>query len=93
MVDVCVTLRIKKNNTEYQERTVFGSMDPVGHDEFAAAGQNGYKADCKVEIWGFEYNGETEIQVNGRNYVVYRTYGPKSSGKIELYAGERVGKR
>jgi hypothetical protein len=46
-----------------------------------------------VEIWGFEYNGETEIQVNGRNYVVYRTYGPKSSGKIELYAGERVGKR
>ena len=34
----------------------------------------------------------TEIMVNGKKLAIYRTYGPKNNGKIELYAGERVGK-
>ena len=45
-----------------------------------------------VEVWGFEYEGQTEIVVDGRTLAVYRTYGPKRNGKIELYAGERAGK-
>lgn len=45
-----------------------------------------------VEVWGFEYENQTEIKVDGKKMAIYRTYGPKSNGKVELYAGERVGK-
>lgn len=45
-----------------------------------------------IEVWGFEYEGQTEIMVDGRKMAIYRTYGPKSNGKVELYAGERIGK-
>ncbi|MBQ6994968.1 MAG: phage head closure protein [Lachnospiraceae bacterium] len=83
---------IKKNQTENLEKKVFGEIQPVGRDEFAAAGQKNHKASLMVEVWGFEYENQTEIVVDGKKYAIYRTYGPKNNGKIELYAGERVGK-
>ena len=91
-IEAIVTLLIKKNQTEYLESKVFGEIYPVGRDEFAAAGQKGYKADMMVEVWEFEYTNQTEIKVDGKKYAIYRTYGPKNNGKIELYTGERVGK-
>lgn len=91
-IEAVVTLLIKKNQTEYLEKDVFGEINPVGRDEFAAAGQTGLKASMMVEIWGFEYENQTEIKVDGKKMAIYRTYGPKRNGKVELYAGERVGK-
>lgn len=85
-------LLIKKNQSEYLETKVFAKIFPVGRDEFAAAGQGGFKASFQAEVWGSEYNGQTEIEVDGKRLAIYRTYGPKANGKIELYAGERVGK-
>ena len=73
------------------KQQVFAKINPVGRDEFTAAGQRNYKASMMVEVWGFEYNGQTEIEV-GKRMAIYRTYGTRSDGKIELYAGERVGK-
>lgn len=72
---------IKKNQTEYQETEVIASINPVGRDEFAAAGQLGYKATSQLEVWDFEYDGQTEVSIDGKRYAVYRTYGPKSNGK------------
>ena len=80
---------IKKNQTEYQETEVIASINPVGRDEFTAAGQLGYKATSQLEVWDFEYDGPTEVSIDGKRY---RTYGPKSNGKTELYIAERVGK-
>ena len=85
-------LLVKKNQTEYLEKKVCGEINPVGRDEFTAAGQKSYKASMMVEVWGFEYENQTEIEIEGKKYTIYRTYGPKNTGKIELYAGERVGK-
>mgnify|MGYP003210538720 FL=1 len=79
---------IKKNQTEYQETEVIASINPVGR----AAGQLGYKATSQLEVWDFEYDGQTEVSIDGKRYAVYRTYGPKSNGKTELYIAERVGK-
>lgn len=45
-----------------------------------------------IEVWGFEYEGQTEVMVDGKKMAIYRTYGPKDNGKIELYAGERIGR-
>lgn len=91
-IEAQIKLLTKKNQKEYLEKTVYGEINPVGRDEFGAAGQRGYKASAMVEVWGFEYENQTEIMVDNNKYAIYRTYGPKNNGKIELYAGERVGK-
>lgn len=91
-IEAIVKLLVKKNQKEYLEKEACGKIHPAGRDEFTAAGQKGFKASMMVEVWGFEYEGQTEIMVDGRVLAVYRTYGPKNNGKIELYAGERVGK-
>ena len=62
------------------------------HRSNSAAGQKDYKASMMIEVWGFEYEGQTEVMVDGRKMAIYRTYGPKNTGKVELYAGERIGK-
>jgi hypothetical protein len=92
IIEKPIKLLIKKNQTEYQETEVIASINPVGRDEFAAAGQLGYKATSQLEVWDFEYDGQTEVYIDGKRYAVYRTYGPKSNGKTELYIAERVGK-
>lgn len=92
IIDAQVKLLIKKNQAKYLETEVFAAISPVGRDEFAAAGQGGFKASFQAEVWGFEYDGQTEIEVDQKRYAIYRTYGPKANGKIELYAGERIGK-
>lgn len=85
-------LLVKKNAKEYQESSAYAKIFPVGRDEVATAGQRGYKASMKAEIWAFEYDGQPELEIEGKRLVIYRTYGPKIDGKIELYAGERAGK-
>lgn len=85
-------LLVKKNQAEYLETDVIAKINPVGRDEFAAAGQLGHKAAFQLEIWGFEYSGQTEVSIDGKRYAIYRTYGPKTNGKIELYVEERAGK-
>lgn len=92
IIEQSIKLLIKKNQTEYEETDVFATINPVGRDEFAAAGQLGFKATFQLEVWGFEYTGQTEISINRKRYAVYRTYGPKKNGKIELYVAERLGK-
>ncbi len=91
-IEALIKLLVKKNKTEYQETEVMAKINPVGRDEFAAAGQKGYKAEFMLEVWAFEYSGQKEVTVDGERYAIYRTYGPKSNGKTELYVSERVGK-
>ena len=92
IVEAQITLIVKKNQTENIESKVYATLFPVGRDEFAAAGQRGFKASFRADIWGFEYGGQPEMVVEGKKMAIYRTYGPKDDGKIELYAGEKVGK-
>lgn len=66
-------------------------VEPIGRDEFVAAGQKGMKARHKFEVWSNEYNEQSEIEFNNRRLSIYRTYGPRADGRIELYAGERAG--
>lgn len=70
---------------------VFAEVDPVGRDEYEAAGQQGMKAEYKFTVWAAEYDGQEEVEYNGRRLSIYRTYGARSDDKIELYAAERAG--
>lgn len=91
-MEAVVKLLVKKNQTEYQATEVIAKKKPVGRDEFNAAGQRGLHPSFMVEVWDFEYTGQTQIEVDGNIYTIYRTYGPKANGKMELYAAERTGK-
>lgn len=91
-IEALIKLLVKKNQTEYQETEAMAKINPVGRDEFTAAGQKGYKAEFMLEVWAFEYSGQKEVMVDGERYAIYRTYGPKPNGKTELYVSERAGK-
>lgn len=70
---------------------VFAEVEPVGRDEYEAAGQQGMKAEYKFTVWAAEYDRQEEVEYNGRRLSIYRTYGARSDDKIELYAAERAG--
>lgn len=91
-IEKLIKLLVKKNQTEFVETEIIATVKAVGRDEFAAAGQSGFKASFMLEVWDFEYAGQTEVSMDGKKHTIYRTYGPKQSGKMELYVAERVGK-
>ena len=91
MSDVIITL-IHPGETEADdEKTeIFASENPVGRNEFQAAGVNGYKAEIMFEAWKSDYDNQPLCLYNGDRLTIYRTY-PKGNGRIELYAAERIG--
>lgn len=92
MVECQITLIHPGEKPEDDEKTVvFAEMNPVGRDEFQSAGVNGYKAQKQFVIWAEEYDEQPELQHGNKRLTIYRTYGARPDGKIELYAAERVG--
>lgn len=91
-IDAYITL-VEPGETKEEDvkNGVIATVEPIGRDEFVAAGQKSMKARHKFDVWANEYNDEQEVEYNGRRLTIYRSYGPKDDGKIELYAGERAG--
>lgn len=91
-IDAYITL-VEPGETKAEDvkNGVIATVEPVGRDEFTAAGQKGMKARYKFTVWENEYNDEQEIEYQNHGLTIYRTYGPRTDGKIELYAGERTG--
>ena len=87
-----VTLTVKKNATEKIKTHVLAAIKPISQIAFHAAGQQGINASFMAEVWAHEYSGQTGIVYKGKEYTIYRTYGTKNNGKIELYAAEKIGK-
>lgn len=73
------------------KNNVIAKVEPIGRDEFVAAGAKGMKARHKFTVWENEYKEESEVLFNNKRLSIYRTFGPKDDGRMELYAGERVG--
>ena len=71
--------------------SVFAEVDPVGRNEYEAAGQMGMKAQYKFTVWAAEYNGQEEVEYDGKRLSIYRTYGARRDAKTELYTAERAG--
>lgn len=71
--------------------SVFAEVDPVGRNEYEAAGQMGMKAQYKFTVWAAEYNGQEEVEYDGKRLSIYRTYGARRDDKTELYTAERAG--
>lgn len=92
MTECQITLIHPGEKADDDEKTVvFAEVYPIGRNEFQSAGVNGYKAENQFVIWAEEYDRQPELIFGGRRLTIYRTYGVRSDGKIELYAAERVG--
>ncbi len=92
-MDVIITLIEPGDSKDTDIKTdVFATVSSTGRDEFVAAGERGFKASNKFEVWANEYANQPECIYNGKRLTIYRTYGPRPDDKIELYTAERVGR-
>lgn len=73
-----------------QRRTVFGQVYSVTASEFFAGGQNGFKPDLRVTMFGPDYQDEENLELEGKIYSIYRTYRGKND-TLELYLEKRRG--
>lgn len=71
-------------------RDVFCKVDSVTRAEFFEAGRSGLNPEYRITMFFGDYEGETIVGYNGRNYSVYRTFQAKTD-IIELYVERRAG--
>lgn len=67
-----------------QIRSVFCNIKSVGYSEFYKAQQAGMKAELKVDLRLQDYEEETMVKIDARNYRVLRTYKSRNGDFIEL---------
>lgn len=72
------------------KRQVYGQITSVSADEFFAAGQNGIRAEFRIVMFGPDYEGEENAEINGVVYSVYRVYRGRTDA-VELYLERRAG--
>lgn len=72
-------------------RTVFGMVNPISRAEWTTAGQRGFQASMRVDVYSFEYFGETAVEIDGVRYGVYRQYVNVGNDRTELYLETKSG--
>lgn len=70
--------------------TVYGQISSVTMDEFFAGGQNGFKPEYRITMFGPDYNGEERCEIDGVEYSIYRVY-RRRTDIVELYIERRTG--
>ena len=73
--------------TEYE---TFCRVDSISRAEFFNAGKAGMTPEYVFIINAVEYNGQTEVEYEGKRYTIYRTY-RTDEDMMELYAEYRSG--
>lgn len=73
------------------ERYVWAEVREITRGEWLAAGQQGYNPDTEIVMQTVNYNGEAEVEVDGKVLSVYRTYTRQNSDEVELYCEKKVG--
>lgn len=71
-------------------REVFAQVDSVTRSEFFEAGRNGLNPEFRFTLFAGDYDGEREVEYNGKSYGIYRTYFARTD-VIELYAERKGG--
>lgn len=71
-------------------KDVFCTIDSISQSEYFQASQNGLKPQLKITLCEFDYNNETTVKYNNKNYTVYRTF-LRNDERIELYLTTKAG--
>lgn len=72
------------------ETEIFADVASISANEFAKAGELGFKPLFKFNVWQNEYSGQEILKYKGVKYSIYRTYN-NQKGRTELYAQKDVG--
>ena len=86
---ICVsytTDEIGNDRESIAETDVFCEVTSASRAEFFSAAQAGLRPEYKFKIWAHEYDGQTKVRYDGREFEIYRTF--KLHDTIELYAKE-----
>ena len=68
----------------------FCNVESVSRSEFFNAGKAGMTPEYKITVNAVEYDGQTEVEYEGKRYTIYRTY-RTDEDMMELYAEYRSG--
>lgn len=73
-----------------KETECYAIEESIFQSEHTQAAQKGFTAEARLSVWQFEYNGAKRVRYKDRVLEIYRTYNNLKSGRVELYAGERI---
>ena len=71
-------------------RDVYCQIDSVTQNEFFEGGRNGLNPEYKITMFLYDYDGESVIEYDGKQYSIYRTY-KRRNDVIELYVERKGG--
>lgn len=65
---------IGNSTTIETEVSILCGKKSIGRNEFYDAATNGLKPVIIFQVHAYEYNGETEVEFEGKRYTVMKTY-------------------
>lgn len=91
LIGYAITYNDYKQEIKTETRSmVYGRKESVSRAEFYSAGQSGLNPDFRLTVAVIDYNGETELELGGIRYGIYRTYNVNAD-YIELYCEKKGG--
>ena len=72
-------------------REVFCQVRSVSRAEFFDGGRNGLNPSFQFTVFAADYEGESTVEYDGKQYGVYRTYRVPESDYLELYVERKGG--
>ena len=72
------------------KREIFCEISGIRQSEWFSAGQTGLKPQLMLTVFPDDYDGETQVEVDGVRYGIYRTY-PAKHDRLELYLEKKGG--
>lgn len=74
----------------YSSRTVYADVRSTGRREWQAAREQGLNPELEATMFGPDYEGETIVEIEGKQFTVYRTYQGRND-ELTLYLERQVG--
>lgn len=73
------------------KRLVYANVTSVTFQEWSEGGRMGLNPEWRVRMFAPDYQGEEIMEIDGKQYAVYRTYQARTD-ILELYVEKRKGK-
>lgn len=91
LIGKTVTKNSHMQEIELDTRTeIMARKESVSAAEFYRGGEAGLKPEFRLTTAIIDYNGEREVELNGKRYGIYRTY-EVDKDYIELYCERKGG--
>lgn len=91
LIGYTITFDEYKQEVQTETRSmVYCRKESISRAEFYNAGRTGLQPEFKLTCAVIDYHGETEIELDGARYGIYRTYNVNAD-YIELYCEKKGG--